>query len=263
MSSLTLYQVDAFADELFKGNPAAVVQLDKFLPDILMQTLAMENNLSETAFVVPRGNGHYDLRWFTPEVEIDFCGHATVATAHVLAKELGETPPFHFHAKIGELSVGVDEGLYVMDAPIYPSRETALTDEMRVTFPVPLDSAFIAADNLYVVFENEQDVRQANPDMALVKTLSEHGVGITAKGMGDYDCVSRLFFPAIDLNEDPVTGSAHAAIGPYWAKRLGKTQLTAYQASKRGGVLYLDIGDTRLTISGHAITYMKGEFKLP
>jgi len=213
---------------------------------------------------VPREQpGHYDLRWLTPLVEIDFCGHATVATAHVLAQEIGEKPPFNFHAIVGELIVSTEDGLYVLDAPIYPHKEIDLSEPMREAFSVPLETAFLAADILYIVFKSADDVRTINPDMNLVKTLSDHGVGITAKGYGEFDCVSRLFFPAIDLNEDPVTGSAHAAIGPYWAKRLGKNKLTAYQASKRGGILYLDIGEGRLTIFGHAITYMRGDFNIP
>ena len=138
-----------------------------------------------------------------------------------------------------------------------------MNEPITQAFPVPLETAFLAADNLYVVFKNADDVSTINPDMNLVKTLSDHGVGITAQGTGEYDCVSRLFFPAIDLNEDPVTGSAHAAIGPYWAKKLGKKKLTAYQASKRGGILYLDIGTDRLTISGRAVTYMRGDFNIP
>lgn len=264
MRKLTLHQVDAFTDTLFAGNPAAVVRLDAFLPDSVMQTLAAENNLSETAFVVPRPEaGHYDLRWFTPEVEVDFCGHATLATAHVLAQELSCAPPFHFHTEIGELVVTVEGGLYVMDAPQYAVNAIEISEAIKAAFPVPLVSAFSAGDNIYAVFKTAEDVRQIKPDMRLVKRLSEHGVGITAKGDGEFDCVSRLFFPAIDLNEDPVTGSAHAAIGPYWAKELGKSRLIAQQASKRGGVLYLDVGKSRMTISGHAVTYMRGEFILP
>jgi len=237
------------------------MKLDAFLSEDLMQKIALENNLSETAFVVPKGD-HFQLRWFTPMVEIDFCGHATVATAHVLATEYNLSPPFIFEAKVGRLTVDVKDGLYVLDAPIYPHTEIEVNDAIKQAFPVPLEAAFLAADNLYVVFENARDLRAINPDMNLVKTLSEHGVGITVKGDDDYDCVSRLFFPAIDLDEDPVTGSAHAAIGPYWAQRLGKTKLKAYQTSARGGILWLNVGKERLTISGHAVTYMQGEMRL-
>jgi len=254
----TFYQVDAFTDTLFKGNPAAVMKLDDFLPDDLMQTIALENNLSETAYVVPAGD-HFKLRWFTPTVEIDFCGHATIATAHVLAAEYGLTPPFIFETKIGRLSVDIIEGRYVLDAPVSKAAATAITEAMRGAFPVPIETAFTAGHNLYVVFENEADIETINPDMSKIIPLSHHGVGITAQSSGDYDCVSRFFVPAEGIDEDPVTGSAHAAIGPYWAARLGKRKLTAYQASKRGGILWLDIGEERLKISGHAVTYMKAE----
>ena len=254
--SLIFYQVDAFTDVLFKGNPAAVMKLDSFLPDDLMQTIAGENNLSETAYVVPSGD-HFKLRWFTPTVEIDFCGHATVATAHVLATEYGLTPPFVFDTKIGRLSVAIIDGRYVLDAPISKAVPTEITQGMREAFPVPLEAAFTAGNNLYLVFENEADVRNIKPDMSKIIPLSNHGVGITAKGSGEFDCVSRFFVPAEGIDEDPVTGSAHAAIGPYWATRLGMTELKAYQASDRGGILWLNIGEDRLTISGHAVTYMK------
>jgi PhzF family phenazine biosynthesis protein len=254
----TFYQVDAFTDVLFGGNPAAVMKLDDFLSDEMMQAIAGENNLSETAYVVPAGN-HFKLRWFTPTVEIDFCGHATVATAHVLAAEYSLTPPFVFETKIGRLSVDIVDGRYVLHAPISKAAPTAITDAMRTAFPVTLEAAFTAGNNLYLVLENEVDVRDIKPDMSKIIPLSHHGVGITAKSSGDYDCVSRFFVPAEGIDEDPVTGSAHAAIGPYWAARLGKRKLTAYQASKRGGILWLDIGEERLKISGHAVTYMKAE----
>lgn len=256
--TLTFYQVDAFTDKLFKGNPAAVMKLDAFLPEEMMQDIAAENNLSETAYVVPAGN-HFKLRWFTPAVEIDFCGHATVATAHVLAAEYGLTPPFNFETKIGRLSVDLIDGRYVLDAPVSKAVPIEITDAMREAFPVAIEMAFKAGNNLYLVFETADDIQSIRPDMSKIIPLSNHGVGVTAQGNGDYDCVSRFFVPAEGIDEDPVTGSAHAAIGPYWAARLGKTQLTAYQASARGGVLWLDIGQERLTISGHAVTYMKGE----
>ena len=256
--SRIFYQVDAFTDVLFKGNPAAVMKLDAFLPDDLMQIIAFENNLSETAYVVPNGD-HFKLRWFTPTVEIDFCGHATVATAHVLATEYDLTPPFIFETKIGRLSVDTIDGRYVLDAPISKAVPIDITMAIQEAFPVELEGAFTAGNNLYLVFENEVDVREIKPDMSKIIPLSNHGVGITAQSKGEYDCVSRFFVPAEGIDEDPVTGSAHAAIGPYWAARLGKAKLKAYQASRRGGTLWLDIGKERLTISGHAVTYMKAE----
>ena len=255
---MKFWQVDAFSKTVFKGNPAAVMPLENFLPDALMQSIAAENNLSETAYVVAREKtGHYDLRWFTPTLEIKFCGHATIATAHVLAGELGHKPPFTFHTQVGELVVAVNEGLYQMDAPIFPARPVDLTAEMLAAFP-SARAAFHGSDNLFLVFDSASDIREMDPDMAKIIPLSDHGVGVTAPGDNGYDCVSRFFVPAQGIDEDPVTGSAHAAIGPYWAKRIGKTAIKAYQASERGGELNLNIGETRLTISGHAITYMEG-----
>jgi PhzF family phenazine biosynthesis protein len=256
----TFYQVDAFTDTLFKGNPAAVMKLEAFFPEARMQSIALENNLSETAFVVPAGD-HYKLRWFTPTVEIDFCGHATIATAHVLAREYDLTPPFVFDTKIGRLSVDIVDGKYVLDAPISKAVPTEITDAMRAAFPVEIETAFIAGNNLFLVFGDATDITSIKPDMAKVIPLSNHGVGITAQGAGEYDCVSRFFVPAEGIDEDPVTGSAHAGIAPYWGERLNKRRLKAYQASARGGVLWLDIGEERLTISGHAITYMKAEIR--
>lgn len=259
---MRLYQIDAFSSEAFGGNPAAVIKLPAFPPKELMQNIAMENNLSETAYVIPRADGHYDLRWFTPTLEIAFCGHATIATAHALYAEYGLTPPFHFHTQVGELVVTVDNDLYVMDAPIFKARPTEITEAMRAAFPVIIEAAFWASDNLYLVLENAEDVQSISPEMALVRPLSDHGVGLTATGTPDYDCVSRFFVPAQGIDEDPVTGSAHAAIGPYWAARLSRSNLTAYQASARGGILHLNIGKSRLTIAGQAVTYMQGDIRL-
>ncbi len=256
--SLQFFQVDAFTDTLFKGNPAAVMKLDEFLTDELMQTIAMENNLSETAYVVA-DDDHFKLRWFTPTVEIDFCGHATVATAHILATEYDLAPPFAFDTKVGRLSVDVVDGKYVLDAPIAQAVPVEITKAMRQAFPVEIEQAFKAGNNLYLVFESADDVKRLQPDMSKIIPLSNHGVGITAKGADDVDCVSRFFVPAEGIDEDPVTGSAHAAIGPYWAARLGKTKLKAYQASARGGLLWLEVGEDRLSIAGHAVTFMKAE----
>lgn len=255
---MQFFQVDAFTDTLFKGNPAAVMKLDEFLPDAVMQNIAAENNLAETAFVVPNGD-HYLLRWFTPELEIDFCGHATVATAHILRTEYEIAPPFAFEAQVGRLNVGFDDGRYLLDAPITPSKPTPVTEDMQAVFDAKIEDAFWGGKNLCLVFATTDDIVTAKPDMKALIALAEYGVSISAPSEGDYDFVSRYFAPAAGIDEDPVTGSAHAAIGPYWAARLGKTELKAYQASKRGGVLWLDVGKERLTISGHAVTYMKAE----
>jgi len=256
--SYTFYQVDAFTDALFKGNPAAVMKLDNFLPEEMMQSIAAENNLAETAFVVPQG-GYYLLRWFTPTLEADFCGHATVATAHVLQTVYDLKPPFRFDTLAGVLIVDFIDGFYVMDAPIIPAKAIPITEAMRQACPFPIEAAFWGAKNLFLVLTNVEDVERFIPDFEAIKSISTDGVAITARGQNGYDCLSRYFAPLAGIPEDPVTGSAHAAIGPYWAARLGKTKLKAYQASARGGILWLDIGEDRLKISGHAVTYMKAE----
>ena len=262
MRNYTFYQVDAFTGDLFKGNPAAVMKLDAFLPDEMMQRIAAENNLSETAFVVPSGEG-YKLRWFTPTVEVDFCGHATVATAHVLAQEYGLMPPFNFDTKVGPLSVDLQDGLYALDAPVTRLIPTAVTERMTSAFWAYIERAYWAGANLMLVFKHESDVRNAAPAMSDIRKLSDDGVIITARSKTKFDFVSRYFAPLAGINEDPVTGSIHAALGPYWAERLKEKHLKAYQASERGGALWLDIGETRLKISGHAVTYMKAEVRLP
>jgi len=253
-----IFQVDAFTDEVFKGNPAAVMKLDEFLPDRVMQNIAMENNLAETAFVVETQTG-FDLRWFTPLLEAGFCGHATVATAHILRTEYGHSGPFQFNTLAGRLTVDYSGDYYALDAPITPARPVAITQAMKALCPYPITHAFWGADNLYLVLESAEHVKAFIPDFAAIKSISDDGVALTAKGEGDYDCVSRYFAPLAGIPEDPVTGSAHAAIGPYWADQLDIRRLTAYQASARGGILHINIGDDRLTLSGKAVTYLRGE----
>ncbi len=268
---LIQYQIDAFADRPFTGNPAAVILTPAALDAGLMQNLAMENNLSETAFLTARAqSGHYDLRWFTPTAEIGFCGHATIAGAHALMTEhaapLTANGELVFHGKIGALPVRKDAGRYILRAPIAPAAATVVTPQMRAAFPAPIECAFRAEDNLYVVFETPEDIKRYAPDFSAILPLSPRGVGITARAADnrqDYDCVSRFFVPAEGINEDPVTGSAHAAIGPYWARRLGKTSLTAYQASARGGTLRLTLDGDHIDIAGPAVTVMKTEIYLP
>ena len=180
----------------------------------------------------------------------------------MLAQEYGLKPPFQFEAQIGRLSVDKVDGCYVLDAPMASRQPIPLTPAMREAFPVGLKEAFLAGPYLYVVFENEIDLAALDPDMSKIIPLSDFGVAITARGSGNYDCVSRFFAPAKGINEDPVTGSAHAAIGPYWAQCLGKSKLTAYQASARGGVLYIEVGKERVYIAGEAVTYAKGQIFL-
>lgn len=255
--------MDAFASDVFAGNPAAVIKRDDWLSDSVMQKIAMENNLSETAFVVANGDA-FDLRWFTPTVEIDFCGHATIATSHILLTEYGLEPPFHFNTKVGRLSVAVDSDQYVLDAPIAPAVVVPVTPDMHAAFQNCIIEAFTAGQNLYLVLDGAEAVSEYHPDMAKIIPLSNHGVGITARGRDGFDCVSRFFVPAEGIDEDPVTGSAHAAIGPYWMDVLGKRKLRAYQASSRGGVLDLTrMSDDRIFIAGFAVTYLRGHITVP
>lgn len=263
MTTFPIYQADAFTDTLFRGNPAAVVPCKAFPPAKIMQAIAMENNLSETAFVVQRGES-WDIRWFTPVVEIEFCGHATVASAHILRTELGAKFPLHLNAPIGALIVTHDESGYHLDAPAYRPRKIEITEAIQSAFPIEVEAAFAARDNIYIVTPNAQTVREFNPNFRKIAALGDHGVGLTAPGGHDgYDFTSRMFFPAIDLDEDPVTGSAHCALGPYWSGRLGKTQLTAHQASMRGGHLILNVSDARVVLTGQAVTYLRGEIAVP
>ena len=266
--TLLQYQIDAFAAQAFEGNPAAVILTPAPLDEALMQTLAQENNLSETAYLVPRSrSGHYDLRWFTPTTEIEFCGHATIASAHALMAEhkakTDEDGAYIFHAQIGQLRVTKSGLDYVLRAPVARAKPATITAAIRAAFPLPLKGAFNAGPNLYIVFERAQDVRALSPDFSAIVPLSAHGVGITARGDEGYDCVSRFFVPAEGINEDPVTGSAHAAIGPYWAKVLGKENVLAYQASARGGTLRLTVQGDFIDIAGPAVTVMQSQIRLP
>ncbi len=258
------FHVDAFAQSPFTGNPAGVCPLQTWLPTALMQQIAAENNLAETAFIVPRSGSaaEYDIRWFTPTVEIDLCGHATLASAHVLFSHLGfAEPQVVFHSQSGPLRVSREaDGRLTLDFPSRPPQEmtthpTGLADGLRAT---PLHA--LAARDLLVVFNTEAEVRALNPDYARIAALEYVGVIATAPGTDGIDFVSRFFAPRVGVPEDPVTGSAHSTLIPYWAAKLGKTELRARQISPRGGDLWCRLreGD-RVDISGYAVTYKTGE----
>jgi predicted PhzF superfamily epimerase YddE/YHI9 len=257
---LPLYQVDAFTSRLFGGNPAAVVPLDDWLPDDVLAAIAAENNLSETAFVLPGANPA-PLRWFTPAVEVDLCGHATLATAHVL---FGHTYPgldrLTFSTRSGELAVRRDGELLSMDFPSRPANEVAVTDSMVNALGRRPNAAFRARD-LMAVFDTESDVRDLQPDFQRIAALDAFAVIVTARG-DDVDFVSRFFAPAKGIAEDPVTGSAHCTLIPYWAARLGKTEFTARQLSRRGGELYCKLRGDRVDIAGRAVEYLRGEITI-
>ncbi len=257
---LPIYQVDAFTDVVFKGNPAAVCPLDSWLPDETMQQIAHENNLSETAFFVKEEDG-YRLRWFTPEVEVDLCGHATLASAHILFDHLGyDKEVIRFQSNSGELKVKKEGDRLVMNFPAAKPEPVMMPAKLEQALDIPALEVFRATDYLYIV-ETADQVRNTDPDFRLLKEVETRGVIITAPG-DDVDFVSRFFAPAAGIDEDPVTGSAHTMLAPYWSNRLGKKELTARQISKRGGMIYCTIKGERVEISGTAKLYLYGKIEI-
>jgi len=251
------YVVDVFTTERFCGNPAGVCILDEWLPDERMQSIAFENNLAETAFLVKR-EGYYDLRWFTPEVEIDLCGHATLGSAYVLMNYLDTTiDKVDFHTKSGVLTVSKRDDLYAMDFPARPPIACSKADQLEEALGVPVIETHMARD-LLVLLDSEKTVRELKPDfMKLMELKNVFGFIVTARGE-DCDFVSRFFAPGAGIPEDPVTGSSHTTLIPFWSKRLGKKELFARQLSRRGGSLFCkDMGD-RVEISGRAVTHLIG-----
>jgi PhzF family phenazine biosynthesis protein len=260
---LPLYQVDAFARGPFSGNPAAVVLLDAWLPDATLQAIALENNLSETAYVVPRDAG-YDLRWFTPSVEVDLCGHATLASAWVLF-EYGDArgDEVVFQCRAGELRVARTGELLTMDFPSRPGAPREIDPALVAALGArPLEVR--AARDLLAVFEREGDVRRLAPDMAAVAALDAFAVIATAPGSAtdEADFVSRFFAPAQGVPEDPATGSAHCTLIPYWSERLGKTTLHGLQVSARTGEFFCEHRGERVQIAGRVHAYLRGEIEI-
>lgn len=257
---LTIYQVDAFASQVFEGNPAAVCPLQSWLADELLQKIAEENNLSETAFFVA-GENDFLLRWFTPEEEVDLCGHATLAAAHVLFQHLGYAGHcIHFQTRSGELVVEKSEKGYSMDfpasAPEYVEAPSILTNALGVR-----PTEVLAAFDYVVVLGSEDELRALAPDFTVLSQLDLRGVVVTAPGV-DVDFVSRCFFPKLRIDEDPVTGSAHCELAPYWSRKLGKTSLTARQLSKRTGMVACEVIGDRVVLSGNAADYMRGTIEV-
>ncbi len=254
-----IYQVDAFASEIFKGNPAAVCICDQWPDPKLMQHVANENNLSETAFAVPTGDC-YEIRWFTPEMEVELCGHATLATAHVLFHHegyQGDTICFDtVHS--GRLNVSRKGDLLTLDFPADSLEEMVVPELIVTALQTPPLKAFRGKTDFMFVYASQTEIEKMDPDFGLLTQVGGRGVIVTALG-NDVDFVSRFFAPQTGIDEDPVTGSAHTALTPYWSKVLGKKELTARQLSARGGELVcVDKGD-RVDISGHAVTYLIGE----
>ena len=257
---LKQYQIDAFAERAFEGNPAAVCPLESWLDDRIMQAIAEENNLSETAFLVPSGNC-FDLRWFTPVSEVDLCGHATLAAAHVLFDILGYTGrTITFATRSGDLAVERQGHLLAMDFPATPAQACAVPEALVAGLgrqPIEV----LAGGDYLAVFDSEAAVRAITPNHAWLSQLDRRGVIVTAAG-SDVDFVSRFFAPKYGVPEDPVTGSAHCALAPYWAARLGKRTLTARQVSRRGGRIGCAIQGERVILSGSAVTVMETEITL-
>lgn len=255
---LNIYQIDAFASKVFAGNPAAVVPLDSWLPDDVMLNIAAENNLAETAFFIPSEKG-YDLRWFTPTVEMDLCGHATLASAYLIFDVLGtDQTTLRFQTRSGELTVEKTGGRFVLD---FPSRPAVLSEA-----PAGLIEALGGAEpkeiltsrDYMLVYESEADILAIKPDFNSLMKIDTHAVIVTAKGDSS-DFVSRFFAPEVGVPEDPVTGSAHCTLIPYWAEKLGKNEMFARQVSSRGGELFCTLIGDRVKMAGDAVLYMKGE----
>lgn len=252
------YIVDAFTDQVFHGNQAAVCVMEKWIPEDLMMNIAMENNLSETAFVVKEGD-KYHLRWFTPGGEIDLCGHATLATAYVMLRfYIPDSDRVVFSTLSGDLVVTVkDSGVLEMEFPAYKLNKIEVTKEMSDAIGAVPKEAYLGRD-LLCVLDDESMVRSLAPQMDKVKELDGLLLHVTAQGK-DTDCVSRSFAPKLNVTEDPVCGSGHCHIIPYWADKLGKNELTAYQASKRGGTLYCRMAGDKTFMAGKAALFSEGE----
>jgi predicted PhzF superfamily epimerase YddE/YHI9 len=254
---LSIFQVDAFTDKVFGGNPAAIVPLENWLPDATLQSIALENNLAETAYFVKVGE-RYHLRWFTPATEMDLCGHATLASAWVLFHELGYSRnSIAFDTKSGELVVKRDGELLVMDFPSRPPKP--LTPEPGTVEAIGgKPKEILAARDYFLVYETEDEVLSLQPDMFPLSKLNQSSFIATATGK-NCDFVSRFFAPKLGVPEDPVTGSAHCTLIPYWAEQLGKNELKARQVSARGGELFCKLNGDRVEMAGHAVLYMKGK----
>jgi PhzF family phenazine biosynthesis protein len=258
---LKIYQIDAFADHVFEGNPAAVIPLENWLPDAVMQLIALENNLSETAFFAPVENG-FNIRWFTPAAEVDLCGHATLATAHVLFNHLNYTEnEIRFDSRSGILKVKKEQDLIILNFPASKLTEIEIPENLRNAFNHKPVKSLKGRDDIMLIFENEEQITQLKPDFQQILESKTRGIIVTAKSE-NYDFVSRFFAPAVGVNEDPVTGSAHTMLIPYWSKELGKNELTAKQVSARGGIVHCkDCGD-RVEIGGKAVTFLVGEINI-
>ncbi|UCC44988.1 MAG: PhzF family phenazine biosynthesis protein [Candidatus Zixiibacteriota bacterium] len=257
--------VDAFTDKPFSGNPGAVCLLDSPMPEDMMQNIAREMNLSETAFLYPEGDARYHLRWFTPTVEVEMCGHDTLATAHVLFTDghLAPEATARFRTLSGELTARRDGDWIELNFPATPAAASDTTKGLSEALGAEPGYVGMSRFDMLVELDSEQTVRNLTPDIAAIGKLPARGVIVTAAAtMEGYDFVSRYFAPAIGIAEDPVTGSAHCVLAPYWSEKLNKPQMVGYQASARGGTVKMTVDGDRIRLAGRAVTMMRGEMSL-
>ena len=258
---LKIYQADAFSGKVFSGNPAAIVPLEKWLPDELMQNIALENNLSETAFFVEETEG-LRIRWFTPNAEVDLCGHATLAAAHIMFTEINwQSKTIEFNSRSGILKVRKDSGLYWLDFPASPLNQVEIPKNLASAFNSKASECWRGRDDFMLIFDNEQTILSLNPDFTEILKSDCRGLIVSSPG-SETDFVSRFFAPAVGVYEDPVTGSAHTMLIPYWSEKLEKNSLTAKQVSQRSGFLKCINDGNRVKIGGMAVTYLKGTIKI-
>ena len=258
---LQIFQVDAFASNLFKGNPAAVVPLTEWLPDEVLQQIASENNQSETALFIPEGD-HFYIRWFTPKAEVRLCGHATLATAHILFNELNfEGEQIEFNSKSGILTVKKVRDKLQLNFPADFALAVEPIPIFTIAFGIQPLATFKGRTDYLLLFDSEETIQNIKPNIQLLLESDARGIMVTAKG-NDVDFVSRFFAPAVGVNEDPVTGSAHTTLIPFWSKRLKKAEMTALQLSARGGQLWCTLSGDRVLIAGKAVTYLRGAIEI-
>jgi len=254
-----IFQLDAFSARRFAGNPAAVVILDQYPDDDLLQAIAAENNLAETAFLVPAG-GDYRLRWFTPSTEVPLCGHATLASAAVVMERLeAGRSSVVFESASGPLPVTRRGDAYCLDFPAGPSQPIEAPQPLVAALGVAPDEVWVGSLGYLALLDSAASVRDLSPDMAALSRLDRDGVIVTAAGDGRYDFISRFFAPRIGVPEDPVTGAAHCMLTPYWTRRLGKSEFVAYQASRRGGEVVCRLNGERVELEGRCVFYLEGE----
>lgn len=259
MSSYDFYQIDAFTDGPFTGNPAAIIPLKQWIDDALMQNIALENNLSETAFFVPQGDD-YQIRWFTPLVEVDLCGHATLASAYTIFNHLDrQSNQVTFHSKSGPLYVSKENDLLILNFPTDTLVDIPANKDIEDAIGQPANSSFKGSHDLVLVYDNADIIAAMKPNFNELSRFDLRGVLVTAPGFDDFDFVSRGFFPATGINEDPATGSAHTTLTPYWAKSLDKTTMKALQMSQRKGFFNVEYKNDRTLIMGKGQLYAEGK----